>query len=231
MTLVTELGRVRCVRALSLVLGVFVLVTGSVRADEVLRIPAVYQRTPVWCWAAVGEMVFRFYRIPSINPMGDYQCGIVGGLGGPCWSDCRRCVIPLGQMANIAAMIEGYPALVERLTGRSVSSLSGNEQRTPLDPSEIVEEIEAGRPIVIGISPSGFPYPGGLAEHVALIVGYKGNEENLVVVVNDPFPFELVGRDPYLLAGGRRVRQGRYEIRHDRLVQRLRWNTSITVSD
>src|SRR5689334_6854940 len=46
-----------------------------------LVVAPVQQETEVWCWLAVGEMVFRYYGLPSVNGFGDYQCGIVGALG------------------------------------------------------------------------------------------------------------------------------------------------------
>ena len=203
----------------------------AARADERLAIPAVYQQTPVWCWAAVGEMVFRYYRIPTINPFGNYQCGIVAGLGGPCWSNCGACNVPAGQMSNIVAMIDEYPILAQRVTGRRVNLISGSDEPTELGPDDIIDEIEAGRPIIAGISPSGMRYPGGLSEHVAVIIGYKGDEDDLNLIVNDPFPFQLMGVDPYRSAGGRRLRRGRYEIDYDAFVDRLQWNSTITILD
>jgi hypothetical protein len=75
-------------------------------ADEQLPISPVFQQNPVWCWAAVGEMALRYLGYPSINPVGDYQFGIVGPLGGSCWSnggprlqghDRHRLMLPGGR--------------------------------------------------------------------------------------------------------------------------------------
>lgn len=49
--------------------------TGASSAAQ-LNIPAVYQQTKVWCWAASAEMVFRHYGMRSISSV-SYQCGIV----------------------------------------------------------------------------------------------------------------------------------------------------------
>src|SRR5690349_12040868 len=40
---------------------------GSVPASpaRTLNVPYVPQRTPVWCWAAVSEMVLRYYGNPA----------------------------------------------------------------------------------------------------------------------------------------------------------------------
>jgi hypothetical protein len=40
--------------------------------------------------------------------------------------------------------------------------------------SQVKQEINAGRPIVAGISPSGYMSQSNVSEHVALIVGYDG---------------------------------------------------------
>src|ERR1700759_4403447 len=76
--------------------------------DADLSIDPVMQNTPVWCWLAVGEMVFKYFDVPNVNPAGIYQCGIIGTIAGPyspCWSDCTRCVVGAGQASNITNML------------------------------------------------------------------------------------------------------------------------------
>ncbi len=205
---------------------------GAAADTEKLRIPPVYQKTPVWCWAAVGEMVFRYYDIPTINPVGNYQCGIVAGLGGQCWVDCRACVVSAPSMSAIASMIEGYPDLVRDVTGQRTRSLTALLDYAALDPEDIIDEIDDGRPVITGISPSGTRYPGSLSEHVALIIGYKARGNRLVLIVNDPFPYrETRSPDPYARAGGRKVRRGQYEVDYRAFVNRLQWKETIYYID
>lgn len=51
------------------------------------------------------------------------------------------------------------------------------------------KEIDEGRPIIVGVSPSGFKIK-GISQHMALIVGYDDSSGDLKLTVNDPFPFE-----------------------------------------
>lgn len=58
-------------------LTLFLIFSGTqAHANKFLNTPVVKQETPVWCWAAVTEMVLRAYNKPSVSPRG-YQCGIV----------------------------------------------------------------------------------------------------------------------------------------------------------
>ena len=200
---------------------------------ETLSIPPVTQRTHVWCWIAVIEMVARYHDVPNVNPAGVYQCGIVGllALGGSsnqCAYECRLCTVPAGSAQNLGVALEEYPRRARVVTGRLVRDIVGDYQSRPLDPDEIVEEIDDENPIIAGISPSGRP-PQFTSEHVALIVGYERDGD--ILIVNDPYPFPpSVWADPYLAAGAREVIAGRYRIRYDTFVERLQWKETITTS-
>ena len=125
-------------------------------------------------------------------------------------------------------MIETYPHIAARMTSLPVRPLGGIALAAPLTSAAVIGEIDAGRPVIAGISPSGMLYPPQIAEHVALIIGYSGGADRLTLVVNDPFPFREVGaRDPYNRAGGERLERGRYRIGYDAFVQRLQWNNTI----
>jgi hypothetical protein len=214
---------------LLLIVGGILLPVMAGAQQRTLNIRPVAQSTPVWCWAAVGEMVFRHYDVPNVNPAGHYQCGIVGGLGGPCAQDCTRCIVPAGQMANIAAMIARYPRLAAWVSGWPTRNLGATLVGTA-SPNQIVAEIDQGRPLVAGISPSGTHYPPGLAEHVALVVGYQYGDGDLHLIVNDPYPFPP-GADPYQRAGAKRLQPGQYLIQHSMLVQHFDWNSTILIVD
>ena len=207
-------------------LMVFLLVgtlgTGSVVADE-LSIEPVFQQTPVWCWAAVGEMVFRHYGVANINPGNNFQCGIIALLHPICNQNCFNCVVPAGSLATMNNMLTQYPTFASGVT-RTRTRLSTRVRRTRLSLTEVQSEIDAGRPVVAGISPSGYNVS-GMSEHVALIVGYDESE----LVVNDPFPFDsnFFTGDPYESAGGEQLTRGQYKINYRAFANRLQWRETI----
>ena len=196
--------------------------------DTELSISPVVQRTPVWCWVAVGEMIFEHLSVPNVNPAGEYQCGIIGAMAGPyhpCWSDCTRCVVPAGSPQNITNMLRRYPQIAGGLTGESIRGVRSRRATRALTVDEIKEELDNDRPIIAGISPSGITGP--FAQHVALIIGYEEDEDALTLIVNDPYPYQYVGNraDPYLLAGGDGG-QGQYRIPYNNFRRRLGWTES-----
>jgi hypothetical protein len=196
--------------------------------QRVLPISPVQQQTPVWCWAAVAEMVLRHLRMPNINPGNNYQCGVVGTLGGQCAYDCRLCVTTIGSIGHLAQVLENYPRVVRSVSARAVPDLAMMED-SALDPEGIIDEIDAGRPIIAGISPSGqgFHYPAGMSEHVALIVGYRVQGNRLLLYVNDPMPFSLFPFDPYRAAGASPTRPGQYLIEYGAFRGRLGYKDSL----
>jgi hypothetical protein len=99
-----------------------------------------------------------------------------------------------------------------------------NTRLSRLSLSEVEAEIDGGRPIVAGISPSGYNIS-NVSQHVALIVGYDGDD----LIVNDPFPFasNFFTGNPYEAAGGEAVSRGQYRIPYRQFVERLRWRESI----
>jgi hypothetical protein len=123
-------------------------------------------------------------------------------------------------------MISDYPAVVQQVfPRRRVRQLSGSTYASALDPDDVIREIQGGRPIIAGVSPSGMQYPPDLAEHVVLVVGFEDIRNGLEVIVNDPFPY--IGFNPYLNAGGRRIRGGQYKIQYDAFVSRVGWSDTI----
>lgn len=193
-----------------------------------LAIPPVVQRTPVWCWVAVGEMVFRHFEVPNVNPVGEYQCGIIGALAGPmhpCWGDCRRCVVPAGTPQNITSMLLQYPRIAGQLTRQPIAGVRSRRLVRALTVDEIKEELDNDRPIIAGVSPAGLT--GSFAQHVVLIVGYEGDEDSLSLTVNDPYPYAFAGNrfDPYLRAGAVGG-NGQYRISYDNFRRGLRWSES-----
>jgi hypothetical protein len=199
-----------------------------------LGIKPVIQKTPVWCWLAVGEMVFKYYGVPNVNPAGIYQCGIIGSLVGvyhPCNRDCSLCEQPARSLQNIQIMLRTYPVTASQANPYlSVPPLRSESKYTYLSEAEIRTDIDDESPIIAGINPSGFATPGS-SQHVALIVGYEQTKGKLILTVNDPFPFDLGTfnrmQNPYVAAGGTSNGDGSYEIEYGRFRRGLQWNTTI----
>ena len=190
--------------------------------DRSLGIDPVYQETPVWCWAAVGQMVFQHNGVGNINPGGDFQCGIVALLHPICNRDCRNCVVPAGSLFTMNNMLTEYPKVAVQRTGLRTSITTATKP-SALPLSTVVSEIDAGRPVVAGISPSGYN-TSNVSEHVALIVGYDGTD----LIVNDPFPCDLaITGNPYVASGGTKLGEGQYRVSYKTFVNRLVWRESI----
>jgi hypothetical protein len=192
-----------------------------------LQIPPARQQTPVWCWLAVGEMVFAHFGVPAVNQ--NFQCGVIGALSlatnqEACARDCRRCVFPGGEAQRVMGMLVDYPRRAAALLGqespRLFVSLTG-----PLQRDELLAELDARRPVIVGINPDARPQAFGASQHLALIVGYAQQGGRLLLIVNDPFPFSPTGwPDPYLRAGAQPGDSpGRYLVDHDVFVARLGW--------
>ena len=194
-----------------------------------LAITPVMQQTEVWCWAAVAEMVFRHYALPNLSQRG-YQCGIVAayyGPSSPCWISCFSCVAPIGTVSQMQVLLNGYGVVANQFAPSRV--LTSRLILAPLTFEDLANEINKGRPVVAGISPSGFAYP-NLSEHAVLIVGYVNDSQGRRVLVNDPFPYQIYpGRlNPYFAAGGQSLQGGRYQVTYDALIRSLRWANSVS---
>jgi hypothetical protein len=200
-----------------------------------LSIEPVFQATPQWCWAATAEMVFRHYGLPTVNPVGHYQCGIIGVAGAigvlppVCNLDCSQCIVPISTAAGYTAILQQYPAAV-RATGRPARNIAVENRLGPLAFAELTSVVDSGTPIITGINPSGIPNQFA-PEHAALLIGYIATGAVRNVIINDPFPYGLgpLGPfgDPYIRAGGRLIRPGQYEIAYSSFVQFLVWNYSL----
>ena len=212
----------------------FILLTIGYPASAERRIlggiEPVRQETHVWCWLAVGEMVFRHYGIPQVNFMPNsaaYQCGIIGSLSDPrsrhpCSIYCGNCIIPAGNAETMRQMLEIYPVRA----GKPI--LDATHRLAALSMNEIVHEIDAGNPVIIGVSPSGQP-PAFVSEHVALIAGYDIETNHLLV--HDPYPFGSNWSNPYLAAGATPVgsRGLSYWVSLQALYTRLQWRETFTL--
>src|SRR5438132_7400018 len=92
---------------LALLIPIAPTIAGEVR----LHIAPVFQERSSWCWAAVGEMVFKYYYVPAAHRT-DYQCGIVQARN-LCMEipNCVPCDLSAGDAATMVNMLEQYPLL------------------------------------------------------------------------------------------------------------------------
>jgi Peptidase_C39 like family len=106
-------------------------------------------------------------------------------------------------------------------------ALAAQSKTGSLSEEEVKQEINEGRPIVAGVSPSGFKID-GVSQHTALIVGYDDRSGSLKLIVNDPFPFEddrfLWIGNPYQpnmdMSGDN---DGQYEVSFERFRSKIKW--------
>jgi len=199
-------------------------------AEVQLHIPPLFQERPSWCWATVGEMVFKYYDIPAIHRT-DYQCGIVQSRalckGIP---NCVDCELSAVDEAAVVKMVEQYPGLATQ--GRKVGDIALTVQLKDgsLSETEVKQELDEGRPIIVGLSPRGFKVD-GIRQHMALIVGYDTRSGELMLTVNDPFPFEdmvfLWIGSPYVTAKALDEGDGRYEVGYEAFRSKLKWTQTL----
>jgi Papain-like cysteine protease AvrRpt2 len=208
---------------LSLMAPIAPTIAGEVR----LHIPPVFQERPSWCWAAVGEMVFKYYYVPAVHRT-DYQCGIAQTrnlcTGIP---NCVTCDLPVGDESSMMNMLQQYSLLATRDGAAGDVALAAQSKAGSLSAEEVKQEINEGRPIIAGVSPSGFKID-GISQHTALIVGYDDRSGNLKLIVNDPFPFE---DDRFLWIGNpyqpnmdmSEDNDGQYEVSFERFRSKIKW--------
>jgi hypothetical protein len=199
-------------------------------AEVTLHIPPLFQERPSWCWAAVGEMVFKYYDIPAVHRT-DYQCGIVQGrnlcTGLP---NCVECDLSAVDETAVVNMLEQYPVLATQGGKAGEIALTVQLKSGSLSEEEVKHEIDEGRPIIVGLSPRGFKV-NGIRQHMALIVGYDNSSGELMLTVNDPFPFEdmvfLWIGSPYFTANASEEGDGRYEVGYDAFRSKLKWTQTL----
>ena len=213
-----------------LFLAVLVPVNLTMATEVKLHIAPVFQERPSWCWAAVGEMVFKYYYVPAAHRT-DYQCGIVQGrnlcMGIP---NCVPCDLSAGDAATMVNMLEQYPLLATPGGTAGDIALTAQSKSGSLSEVEVKKELDEGRPIIVGISPPGFKVD-GTPQHMALIVGYDDSSDDLMLTVNDPFPYEdmrfLWIGNAYLSARASGGSAGEYEIGYEAFRLRLKWTQTI----
>jgi hypothetical protein len=202
-------------------------IAGEVR----LHIPPVFQERPSWSWAAVGEMVFKYYYVPAVHQT-DYQCGIVLTRNlCPEMPNCVKCDLPAGDESSMMNVVQQYPLVSTRGSAAGDVALAAQSKAGSLSEEEVKREINEGRPIIAGVSPSGFKID-GVSQHTALIVGYDDRSGSLKLIVNDPFPFEddrflWIGNpyQPNMDMSGEN--EGQYEVSYERFRSKIKWNQTM----
>ncbi len=196
-----------------------------------LAITPIAQQTAEWCWAASAQMIFAYYGLPNLNPGNDYQCGIVAaavGPSSPCFYNCYLCAsMSGGTVSNMQLVINGYGVIANEYSVPS-RVLSSTLAFSALPISTVVAELDAGRPILAGISPNGYSYP-NISQHAVLIVGYDTTTTTPRLIVNDPFPYGAYTGvpSPYIAAGGVSARPGQYSISYAAFVSPMNWGNSL----
>ena len=210
-----------------IVAAIILLIAGRANAT-VLPVPIVMQQAPEWCFAASSSMILEFLGFPNLNQVGDYQCGVVGAQGGICAANCPSCMNGGGTMQNVGMIVQNYMLAALQFTGFVNPTVHLNIAGL-LPPQLIIQEIDSGGPILAGISPSGIPYPPGLgvSQHAVVIVGYNGNAINLIVVINDPYPYPPMA-DPYVAAGAVKLQTGQYELPLSTFISVFHYGNSLT---
>ena len=202
----------------------------TVAAEVKLHVPPVFQERPSWCWAAVGEMVFKYYDVPAAHRT-DYQCGIVQARN-LCKeiANCVQCDLSAGDDATMVHMLEQYPATATLGSTAKDIALTAQSKSGSLSEAEVKKELDEGRTIIVGISPPGFKVD-GTPQHMALIVGYDDRSGDLMLTVNDPFPYEdmrfLWIGNAYLSARASGGSDGEYELEYEAFRLRLKWTQTI----
>ncbi len=222
--------KIKWAAGVGLFLSLLIPVNLTMAAEVKLHIPPVFQERPSWCWAAVGEMVFKYYYVPVIHRT-DYQCGIVQGRK-LCTErpNCLECDLPAGDEATMVNMLEQYPLLATLGVAAGAIALTVQSKDGTLSEAEVKGELDHGRPIIVGVSPRGFKVD-DISQHMALIVGYDDSSGELVLTVNDPFPFEddrfmWIGT-PYPRTKVSGANDGQYEIRLEKFRSKLKWTKTM----
>ena len=195
--------------------------------SAVLPIVPVGQLTPSWCWVSCGEMIFKYYGVCCINPVGVYQCGIIGLIGPVCNNNCTLCPVPAQSMNNIQNMLARYPQVAASICYSPNKSVNSYDVLGPLTISQVITEVDSQRPILSGINTDGV-VTGIEPKHATLVVGYSIENGIPFLIINDPFPYNYaLGPNPYLIKGGIELQPFQYKISYRDYVWGMAWNRSL----
>jgi hypothetical protein len=181
-------------------------------------------------------MILRYHGLPNLNPAGNYQCGIVGGyyflLGGalhPCAGNCFLCVTPASSLFEIQRIIDGYGNLAQQ-AGIPSRILTSRARFGQLPLTDLARELDAGRPVLAGVSFPGQPTLPGISGHAVVISGYSARTPIPTVTIRDPYPYELyipANQNPYLLSGATYLGPGSYRVQLPTLSTSILWGNTL----
>lgn len=210
------------------------LALNSADAQRTLDIDPVSQASAELSWVSTAEMVFKYYDVPTTNAGSDYHCGIIALAAPACRQNCARCHVEAPSLYYLAGVIRNYPTLVASLRHVEVGRLGTIMYPYSLPPSVLRADIDAGRPVIAGISPPAQFAPAGAArQHAVLLIGYESDDDtdpsDPLVIINDSFPYAAAGQfpNPYEAVGGEAREPGQYAIGYRSLRQLLHWTASI----
>src|SRR5436305_902077 len=100
-------------------------------------------------------------------------------------------------------MLRDFPVTAGQQNNRKIAPIGCQQKTGCLTADEIKKEIDAGRPIIAGVTPGGNPnLPPPVPAHVALIIGYIDKDGDIDLIVNDPWPYQLLKQEaPYTKPG------------------------------
>lgn len=190
-----------------------------------ISIEPVQQKTQMWCWLTCGQMLFTHFGIEPRKGK-EFQCDIISIFYPDCANNCKACVVGANGKDNLIAMIAKY----SQVRWDNAAKITTDYVAKALTFAQVKSEIDAKKPIIAGISPSGTTGR-KVPEHVAMIIGYtegkltgSGNK-CFMLKINDPFLYPK-GNDPYIKAGGKKLANLQYEIEYDAFVSKFVWQES-----
>ena len=198
-----------------------------------------------WCWLAAVQMVFHYFEIP-IAPHGDgglaqsgsqlstEQCAIVTAVLGHedsahCGPRCVGCNFEISDMQLLKTYLDHYPAALRASAPdvAPVQDVQSDLVTRALSRDEIQAEIDAGRPVLLGIG--GASIGSSRAQHAIVLVGYELTADGRIAIVfQDPFPFDdatVLNNPWYSIATSRAAFQ--YSVDLDAFNKKFKWIASI----
>lgn len=138
--------------------------TPTPTTEKALNVPFDFQENQLWCWAATIKMVSDYYG-HNVE-----QCEILSY-----WYGVQCCIYP--SACNTTGSSQ---QIINTLAANRISS---QWTSTPLSYSQVRQEIDSGRPLILG-------YRNSFSGHVVVLYGYTSNGE---VMIYDPYfgPFTL----------------------------------------
>lgn len=195
------------------------------KADITLNIDPIIESQPGRSWAAVGEMVMRYYSVPNTGPNDDYQCGLANFLTGQRMSEACAAPSKLSAFQAAQKIIAEYEPYAYKFFDENPREMRFQQGKV-LPPDELIHELEFERPILVSIEPPKMSDADKDTKEVALIVGYQGTASNLQIIVNDPRAYD-VGANPYIDAGGKQLDAGQYQLNYTDFLKEMRWTNSL----